>query len=302
MAARSDSAADAIVRLTTAQLIVGNDDPDPEMADFVEARALQSCIKQARLFVIEPELMLQIYETGEITMENHEPAPNVPSQLPFETVYVDAGYFDPTDKGDELLGYILSTRGGIFRAWTFNRDVEKQPFFLPLRVNGEWFGDDQAGAFVVPQIAAALNHQPPVASALSFGDRRLWAKLVKGSGMYPHPYYQVRTPAFTIDNAGVAPASQSRASPSYRFDSRAHQRLLCYRGPAPISERDRASLERRGYKVFGEALVEEWADAMARRGHDPQKAGEWIAVRLVNVREAIKGDARLPYVPSTRTL
>lgn len=297
-----DSAADAIVRLTTAQRVVGNDDPDPEMDEFLEARALQSCIKQARLFIIEPELMLQIYEAGEITLENHDPASSVPDHLPFETVYVDAGYFAPTDKGDELLGYILSLKGGVFRAWIFNSDIEKRMFFIPLRIKGKWFGENQAGAFVVPQIAAALNHQPPVASALSFAERRLWAKLVKGTGTYPQPYYQVRTPAFTIDRQGVAPASQAHSSPTYRFDSRAHQRLLCYRGQIPIPERDHASLERRGYRVFCGPLPREWADAMGHRGHDSQRAGEWVALRLVNVRESIKGDSRLPYVPSTRAL
>lgn len=298
----SDASA-AIAHFTHAQKAV-KFNGGPALIDDFELPQLRAAMQNARLFLMAPEFLIQVYEAGQMRLEGREPyVAEIPDRLPFESVYLDSGEPVRLMSGTAMVGWIFSLRGGVFRAWFLSHDAQGLPSFNALYTAGIWQGEDQLGSLVVPQLVSAINHQPPVATPLSTTLRYQWQKQAKGTGSYPKPYYEIRTPVFTSSGPGLTPAgpTRERATPNYRYDSRAHQRLLCYRGEQPLDERDRKSLLTRGYEVFSGEVPEAWAEAMEHRGHEPLKPSEWVALRFVNVRESIKGASHLPYVPSVRS-
>lgn len=300
---------DVISKLVwTQRLIQAERGPDPELYPDFEWDTLCRAIRDARLFVLEPGMLQSIYNAAnELVVEQlgHGPDVELPTALPFETVFVTAGgcltMVGVGPVGVEIAGFVLSLHGGMFRAWLVLRDCgDLTPKWLSLCTGGRWRGTNHVSSTVIPQLCDLVNHQPRLTPVLSFATRREW-KRTAPAGTFPQPYYVIKLPPIVSEASKPSEATQEgrkHASPSYRFDSRSHQRLLVYRGPNPLQESDRIALQARRYEVFDRVVPEKWLEAMQRRGHEAPKPDEWIAVRYTQVRQSVKGAAHLPYLPS----
>lgn len=295
----------AISRFVWARLAIRkNGGPPAREAQTFEWQELHEQIKNARLFVVSPELIIDVYgeaQKGAVEPLRSPPRVAAPKALPFESCFLttddQAIVLDSGPDELELVGFILARRSE-FRSWMVLKDLTGQPVFQALYTLGQWRGSSNLGSLVIPRLVAVLNRQPKVVGALTFAERRHWNREAKGAGLYPQPYYVVNTPSLATESSSDSP--RCHTPPSYRFDSRSHQRLLCHRGPVPLSDQDRTALDSRGYEVFEHKVPEKWESAMQHRGHSPIQAGEWVALRYVQVKASIRGNAELPYVPSIR--
>jgi hypothetical protein len=124
-----------------------------------------------------------------------------------------------------------------------------------------------------------------------------------GQRMRPPRFYTVRTTTLvdrTIADEVMSEATQ-RSSPSYRFDVRGHWRLLTKRGTEALLAKDRFALEARGY-VIGTSDAElgpHTTKALLDRGIPLPAEGEWVAARLVRVKDHQKGEGE--YIQAVRT-
>lgn len=274
----------------------------------------RQAVREARLFVIGAPVLLRLYREAVKLTVQHLGGPDVeaPTLLPFEAVFLTTDDFAGEcltvtvgSVASDLIGFVLAIRGGVFRAWMIVRDrVKLNAMSVAVRTSGAWHGSDSLSSLVIPQLCDVVNYQPRVEAPLSFAARREWKRRAP-AGTFPQPYYLIKSQLLVtrpLKVSGTPLEGRRHASPSYRFDSRSHRRLLLYRGPTPLQESDRAALTARGYQVFEQEISEPWREAMLRRGHEAQKPDEWIAVRYTHVRQSIKGAAHLPYLPSIHSI
>lgn len=141
--------------------------------------------------------------------------------------------------------------------------------------------------------------------------RKQWKKnrkLFSVKRRIPPPYYSVVLRDKIIKDmlettrkrAGIATFQYG-----HRFDVRRHERVKIVRGQLPLSDRLRKRLQRdpnrRIYTI--EDLRADDAERLARRGIQPKRRDEWMAILVSEVHPHQKPkDESLPYIPATRKL
>lgn len=90
---------------------------------------------------------------------------------------------------------------------------------------------------------------------------------------------------------------------AFRYHVRSHDRLYVRRGELPISPEDKVKLQGRGYVVSEEPSETFELEYAFRRKHIPtQKQHEWIACRIVDIEEHVRGPEDGPLIPPLKTL
>lgn len=130
-----------------------------------------------------------------------------------------------------------------------------------------------------------------------------------GFDVIPRPFYTVPLRGPVAKGAARRSVSfVSKRSPlAYRHDRRGHERVLVQRGPFPITEEKRKSLERpRGTPPLAYTIYTvtnpnaEHSRLLMERNQAPKREGEWLAIKVRYIDNLIVGDESLPYVPGVR--
>jgi hypothetical protein len=131
-------------------------------------------------------------------------------------------------------------------------------------------------------------------------------KRIKIDRLIPRPYYTLRLKPQVIDESMQRSATLGRYMfhYTYRFDVRGHERLRIQRGEAPLDDKTRSKLVKRGYTVYDSPafMDEELLKKLAVRGFDRPRSEEWFAVLSTWVDSHQKGPTEGLYVPAVRTV
>jgi len=167
-----------------------------------------------------------------------------------------------------------------------------------------WEGGDTLLPWALPWLLRLLyEHDARVISQQTGRVRyQTRAKKLRVPVRTPPPYYAVTLRAHHLSpvTGGGGPRN-TEIEWRHRWHVQAHERAYISRGPLPLALTDREALLRNGYQVFEGPVDERCREALERRGKSPKRYDEWLAIRYVQVSEAIKPDRPdLPLVPSTR--
>lgn len=206
----------------------------------------------------------------------------------------------------KLFGMLLDAEEGIWEAMRlYYPDGTVATAMYPVWKDRAWRENVcmNLTPWVVPCLIKAIETSAHPVSRL-VGDRAA-KKLKKETGVVSRPprFYSVKvSPTEAKDLARQVVGAGFARSLSYRFDVRGHWRLLIKRSTETLYQKERFSLEARGYTVgtsFRE-LGPDLAQALADRNVPDLRDGEWIAAKLVRVKEHKKGPEDAPYVPAIR--
>ena len=240
-----------------------------------------------------------------------------PAKLPFEVCYFGFGDGVPVvsisgkDAKDYLLG-ILVTKSG-FVANIVNRfdaadlDIIRRPElpeWEPRMVDEPWF---LLGLVDVLQDQRTFTIEGQRSQAFNRGYKNAAQHAKTDKNKLPEPYYLVTMRRdFQVKDAQevMSRTPRPRRPLSHRFDVIEHDRARHYRGPVPMDPTRQRVLTRRGYTIltYGATIPAEIAEAMMRRELPPPKEGEWLAIKMWDVSQFIRGPENAPYIPSLRRL
>lgn len=142
--------------------------------------------------------------------------------------------------------------------------------------------------------------------------RKQWKKnrkLFSVKRRIPPPYYSVILRDKIVKDMLETTRKRHPAGMTFqyghRFDVRRHERVKIMRGPLPLSDRLRKRLQKEpGRRIYTiEDLRADDAERLARRGIQPKRRDEWMAILVSEVHPHQKPkDESLPYIPATRKL
>lgn len=130
---------------------------------------------------------------------------------------------------------------------------------------------------------------------------RRWMTRAQQAGARPAPVelYELHLDRRRAGHA-IGALARPHAAPSYRHEVMGHERLLLHRGRWPLGELAE-HWAARGYEVTrGDRLPQDLRERMAARGIAPGLASEWVAWRVVQVREHERGPEGAPVVRAVR--
>lgn len=174
----------------------------------------------------------------------------------------------------------------------------------------EWDKPTMLCPWVIPSIIQWINEHKTVIrdDTLSFGYRRAFkkeAKKLKMAKMVPPPYYTVHMQDITVDERDLQRQFRSTFKQvidwQHRWTVRGHYMVRVKRGLLPLDPSLEQDLRKRRYKVF---TVEDpdyatWKH-LRRRGIEPKRSDEWIAVLISWRKDHVKGPENKPLIPSLR--
>lgn len=264
-------------------------------------------LRRARVF----DLSQEIFEAAarRVLAGGLVGVPDLDTALPFDVCWFGCAGKDVLDLicpgVAERVGAVVSkdapvilTRGGLF--------------LTPAYANGGWVlvtcrALDEEGwdvttistVWVCALLASVAMAHGERSTPRELSVRRLMDKAGKHRPLPPE-LYTVHMNARRAGHA-VSSAVTPHAGPSYRFEVAGHPRLLVRRGRWPDTERCQSWAEH-GYEVFhGSAVPEEWKIALSLRDVPPPTEKEWIALKLVHVKNHEKGPENAPLIKATRT-
>lgn len=295
---RAASAGFALPSLVAARAKV-----DGALADIDEALPL---LRRARIFSLSEEVFRAAWRRA--TSGDLVGTPDL-SALPFDVCWFgcpDQDVFTllgspPDDERKPRLSRepVAVTRSGVVISPAELRDGW-------VVVGSQAVGEDGTDPHAVPLLWAcallvdlATSRSAPVRVSGLAASRLMDRAGKHGARPVPPDLYMVHLDARRAGHA-IGQVVASRAGPGYRFEVRGHPRLLVRRGAWPDEDAARF-WRRRGYEVArGDRLTPEWCREMENRGVAPGRGCEWVALRIVQVREHERGPDG-PVVPATRT-
>jgi hypothetical protein len=231
--------------------------------------------------------------------------PDVFGALPFESVFFGFGRgLAPTVTGRAVLGYLAERRGNLWSIVGYpgrDRDFHTYPIVIAGGLEPyEWAA---GGAWDVHLILDLLaSHVTPAPAPGGFAIRRETERLHrKGVRATPPPFYAIPMEPMVVREA-VSRLSRETTEYTHRWDVRAHTRLVTRRGTLPVDPDLAMKFGARGYDLFLGSAPSDVADLLASRGLPPLAETDWLAAKLVPVREHIKGPEDKPYVPGLRVV
>jgi len=248
------------------------------------------------------------------------PAP--PAQVPprpFEmmTVYLGAG-LALAERGDEGNRQAIVTVVALVYSGhdvlSFGNKTEwcedqtgplTSPVTRSIVSNGVWEPDLGVLSYVTCDVLDYLNdHHTRRKVSRPTPGMQLEANLAsKKTGIFVPPprLYTVRLPEGELSSYLARPRPAALRGPlEFRHDRRGHERAYIHRGPQPLSEKDRMKYASRGYTICEERPHDQIRHAMAARGMEPRKPGEWLAIKTRWIDEQVVGPRDAPYVPAMR--
>jgi hypothetical protein len=197
------------------------------------------------------------------------------------------------EHGDVVLEHMMTEHDG--------------PITITRYFDGAWVGLMSLAPWVVNSLVALINEnrtiveEHPVTPAMRYDHKR-----IKIERLIPRPYYTLRLKPQVIDESMRRSATLGRYMfhYTYRFDVRGHERLRIQRGDAPIDDKARSKLAKRGYTIYESAslMEDELLKKLDVRGFARPRAGEWFAVLTTWVDSHQKGPTEAPYIPAVRTV
>ncbi len=248
-------------------------------------------------------------------------AVSVPSKLPFEVCFFGfgAGVTDSRPDGGErsaLLGILVTTHGHVANVVLKDKDgdqltdtmaielvhVPGSNDWAPHMVDEPWF---LTALVDLLQDQRTFTLQEERSKGFNQAYKGSAAHATKDKNALPPPYYLVTMRRdFRLREAKEAldRTPRPRRPLSYRFDVRAHDRARIERGPLPMDEARRKILDRRGYTILvaGQPIPERIQEALFRRGEGPPAQDGWLAIKLSDVDQFVRGPESGEYVPSIR--
>lgn len=158
--------------------------------------------------------------------------------------------------------------------------------------DGKWVLPGTLSAWVVPELIDIINDENARVvqeSGLGYKTRfKSKAKKLKMKRALPPPFYTVhfdhrrdRQPKRSGPPNSVQPDWQ------HKWLVDAHSRTLVQRGTLPLDEKLKARLLKRQYTVYETRAGNDVQETLLKRRHEPQREGEWLAIRQVWVREHV---------------
>lgn len=229
--------------------------------------------------------------------------------------------------GGEILGHLVTAKGTVVEfvsyadsngdwnikafwhrcryAWTEGEKkllAEGRELELPVR----WEYCYSMMPWMLPEVIRAIDDHKTVVveKPTSFRERKRMDKELMRTGLnrVPKPFYIVyMDDKYITKRVKRTCANIRRSAQSYRCRVRSHSRILVRRGTLPLKPKYEKALLKRKYRVFkDEPLDFESYQAVKVRGHVPKQVGEWMAIRKVRVKEAIRGPEDAPFIESVR--
>jgi hypothetical protein len=134
-------------------------------------------------------------------------------------------------------------------------------------------------------------------------ERKKFERQTKVKLPVPKPYYTIKLQSKLIEDRTrkLLPKLGRTYEYNHRWEVRGHERVRFQRGELPIDPKLRRKLVKRGYRVYDiEEPVAEDVARMIRRGLPPKRPGEWLALKVSQVKPYTKGPEGTPLVPSMR--
>lgn len=212
-----------------------------------------------------------------------------------------------------LLGHLLAWEGDIpfiFTLLDLHGPDGRAVAIIRAFGDGEWNQPMSLDPWILTMLIRTVNehksiiqdYSPSLANRL---DRKQLSKRqpTKQFLPLPSPFYMVNLKDELIEK----PKSNRPSLPgrpvewAHRWDVRGHECVRIERGELPLTDKDRARLKKRDYRIYeGMSLSADDAGRLLKRGVRAPGPREWIAV-LSYWREAfVKGPADRPYVPAAR--
>jgi hypothetical protein len=268
-----------------------------------------------------------------IAFQDSQRIPLPPEALPFRHVFV--GLSMPCQLPRELAGgrfatgevphdliqattlgwLIMTSQDGevgvveMLECWTVD-----DCYVLPCmdRAKGVWNNPATLAPWVVPAVLKLIRganaHATVEQHRAGLNVKRDFQEVNKRmkAHLLPKPYYVVKVRPGQLDAMVEEAAAEAREADrraySYRFDRRAHERVLVRRGPGLPSNEQVLWAEAHGYKLLAPSADADpdTAARLAMRGHQPKQPGEWLAIKATVVKATVVGDEGLPYIPAIR--
>jgi len=176
-----------------------------------------------------------------------------------------------------------------------------------LEPGGDWNGTLTTLPQTLTELVAVVHdmHTTYVhTQTLGAGERRKLEPKAPKPEAVPQEYYTVRLRPHHITERMAEKRDAEARKLTYRRDRSKHERCLFDRGPLPLDDRKKASLLKRGYKVYDKRSQRMRGKDMRRavkRGKLIKGPDEWLAILTTYVQEhQFPNDPTLPYRPANR--